>query len=467
MRTFRVLVALVAIISTVSPMAVSAAGSTTLVISEMATGTSDNANKEFVELYNMTSMPVTLVGWSVEYKAATSQDTASSWTKRASLQGTISGHGYYLIAPAQYFPESNAEWSATLASGGGNIRVKNDKGLVIDQLAYGTGNAPENASAVAPGVGQSIERLPGRTDEQAGNSIDTDNNAADFLLRTATQPQSILSPLEPSITVSTPLPPVIEDETVPPVQSIFITELYINPIAPLTDAHDEYIELYNAADVSINLLGYQLQNGSIFQNKYVFPDTVFAPHTYKAFSITQTKLSLTNTAGTVRLVNNSGAMVDQTMAYSDAPDGQSWSLFDEGWKWTLQSTPDKQNIAVFPVTSLVSSAAVSQPPIAKTATVKKAKTTPKAVKKLAVKAPPKAKKIKLASVAKPKASFVTHATASQVKTASWLLISLIVLTIGYALYEFRHDVRNFYYLIRRNFRPRPETGIEPERRGDD
>src|SRR5689334_12373574 len=50
---------------------------------------------DFIELYNNSSSPVTLAGWSVQYASS----TGSTWTA-ANLSGTIPAHGYYLIQEA-------------------------------------------------------------------------------------------------------------------------------------------------------------------------------------------------------------------------------------------------------------------------------------------------------------------------------------------------------------------------------
>src|SRR5436305_120081 len=123
MYILRLVASLVLLVSALVPISIQAS-STTVVISELQTATAASASQEFVELYNASSNDVSLVGWTIEYKAATSADVAASWSKRATLSGTIRGYGFYLAAPKAYLPSADSDWSATLAGSGGNLRVR-------------------------------------------------------------------------------------------------------------------------------------------------------------------------------------------------------------------------------------------------------------------------------------------------------------------------------------------------------
>ncbi len=78
----------------------------------------------------------------------------------------------------------------------------------IDTVGYGTGNAPEGSPAPGPATANSsIERKAFSTstdvsmtmggDADEGNGEDTNNNAADFIVRSASQPQTSMSAPEP------------------------------------------------------------------------------------------------------------------------------------------------------------------------------------------------------------------------------------------------------------------------------
>ncbi|HSX41328.1 MAG TPA: lamin tail domain-containing protein [Candidatus Saccharimonadales bacterium] len=418
-----------------------------LVISEVQTGTSASASQEFVELYNPTAADISLAGWTIEYKSATGDDTA--WTKRGTLDGTIKSYGFYLAAPKSYLSNADADWSPTLASTGGNIRIEDANGAVVDQLGYGAAaNAAETAPASAPVAGQSLERLPGRLVEEGGNATDTNDNSCDFIVRTTPLPQNTASETEvPQVDTGDPNPAgeTAEDQVVTPAYlPVEISELFIDPAAPLTDAHDEYIELHNSNNVPVDLTDYVLKAGSSFHDYFVLPNITLAPDAYLALYSDQTHISLTNSGGAAELLDPLGNVVAVTEGYGDAPTGQAWGKFAGGWQWTLQNTPGEVNILLAPV---VVSAKTSS---AKTTTAHKAAAKaakPKAVKKSAIDKH-KTAKAKVAGVSTPKVSPATiHASA-------WLIAGLAVLTIAYASYEFRYDIRNFYYRFRGHKRSR-------------
>jgi len=107
-----------------------------VVISELQTGTTINASQEFIELYNPTDQPVALDGWNVEYHAATA---TGSWANHTSggLHGSIPADGFYLIAPATYLSNADANFSAGMAAGGGSVQLVDSSDNVVDLLGWG------------------------------------------------------------------------------------------------------------------------------------------------------------------------------------------------------------------------------------------------------------------------------------------------------------------------------------------
>jgi hypothetical protein len=470
MTAIRVVAALTVILFTVSPSAVGAAdlsGNTgtsgSVLISEIMTASNVSASEEFIELYNPSAIDIGVSGWTVEYKSATSADTSSSWSKKGNLSGIIKAHGYYLLAPKSYLNQADADWSPGMAGTAGVVRLRDTAGTIIDLLGYGSiSNTSETAPALAPAAGQGLERLAGRLDELGGNGTDTNNNALDFLIRTVAQPQSSNSSAEP-VAGGGNNAELIPDEDLSAntiISPIQITELLPNPAAPLTDAADEFIELYNPNSVEVEIGGYKLQSGSNFSDSYILPGMSISANGYVVLYSNQTKLALTNSGGASRILNSVGALVDQTAPYSTAADGNAWALFDDNWHWTLQSTPGRANVLEPPLLPLAAASANSS----KAGTKPKTTTKPKSST-----AKPKASAIKTKSktASKPKAGSPIKLAASRLQPATWLIIGLVILTIGYALYEYRNDIFKSYQRLRGN-RGNGSGASEPTegRRGD-
>ncbi len=186
-----------------------------VVISEVAALGPQGASDEFVELYNPTGADVDIGGWTLQYRSATGPAYSNKVT--LPMGTTLVPGGFYLIASAATAtgypasaptPDIRHTVELGLAGAGGHVRIVNAMGAEIDRLGYGTATAPEGSvlTPVHASAG-SFERkaLPtstaasmatGGADEFSGNATDTDNNAADFVLRAVREPQNRSSPTE-------------------------------------------------------------------------------------------------------------------------------------------------------------------------------------------------------------------------------------------------------------------------------
>lgn len=416
-----------------------AGASTTVVISELQTGSSESASQEFVELYNASAEAVDVSGWKVQYKSAASENVGSSWSTKATLSATISAHGYLLIAPQTYLAGADVNMNAGLAASGGHVRLVDAGGTVIDLVGWGTANAPEQQAATAPAAGESLERLAGERSPLGGNAYDTDNNAANFSVRAVPEPQEAGSFTEAPVPESEWETARVEEVTPPADLAVAITELMVDPASPQSDANDEFIELHNYGETAANLSGYLLKTGSQFRDSHTIGTLVIEPGEYAVLYSRQTHLSLTNAGGSARLLAPGGEVVAEAADYEEAPVGESWAAFDDGWQWTLRPTPGADNALELAPPEVAAAKA------AKAAKAKKAKA--------AKTASAKASKVKTAAAKTTAGSAdLPEATAAARTTdpaSRGLLIGALGLTIAYALYEYRHDIRNQIIRARR------------------
>ncbi|WP_285320568.1 ExeM/NucH family extracellular endonuclease [Pseudarthrobacter sp. lyk4-40-TYG-27] len=181
-----------------------AAGTSPVVINEayLSGGSSGAAYKnKFVELYNGSNAPVSLDGWSVQYRSATGTAAPSAV---AALSGSIPAKGYYLVQGG-----SNGANGADLpapdlvagalnfgGSGGTIVLAKQPTAVglptgsavepagVADLLGYGSSNTFETKAAAAPASNTDVKSL-NRT-----GGADSNSNAADFTLSAAITPTS-------------------------------------------------------------------------------------------------------------------------------------------------------------------------------------------------------------------------------------------------------------------------------------
>jgi hypothetical protein len=183
-----------------------------LVISQAFGGggiTAGYPTNDFVELYNPTSSPVSLTGWSLQYALPLS----SSWIV-FSLSGSVPAHAYYLIVlgtndasvgtalPAADFTGAtnilSTNFKLALVNSTTPFGVTNPSASSVDFLGTGTANGFEGTVAPAGSNTTSLLRKatssatavsmtpPGGADANKGNGYDANNNSTDFVTQTST-----------------------------------------------------------------------------------------------------------------------------------------------------------------------------------------------------------------------------------------------------------------------------------------
>jgi hypothetical protein len=391
-----------------------------VVISEVQSASADDAAQEFVELYNPTTETVDLTGWVLEYKSAASADTPDSWITRAELAGQLPAHHYHL---ASTYLNHDSDLSSGLAQSGGHIRLLDADGTVIDLVGWGSANSPEGEAAPAATPGQSLERLPGEFEPDGGNAYDTQDNRQDFRIRKIAEPQSSAN-TEVATDFEPPSEPAIS------YQALIISELFIDPVSPQTDAEDEFVELHNSSSQPIEVGGLTVETGSSFNYDYLLPPAVIPPGGYLALMALDSGLTLSNSGGQARLLDTEGIEVFRTPAYSAAEPAHSWAELGDTWQWTAKPTPGAANVLE-----------VAPAAAGRTKAVK--------AKKAAAKKKATVRRAGSGRVASAAAKKSPTAALEQAKASQWLLLGLGGLTIAYAAYEFRYDLQNFYRLARR------------------
>ncbi|MDQ0850637.1 5'-nucleotidase [Arthrobacter sp. B3I9] len=183
-----------------------ATGTSQVIINEayLSGGSAGAAFKnKFVELYNTSDAPVSLDGWSLQYRSATSSAAPSF---AAPLTGSIPAKGYYLIkgganggaaAVGAELPAADLTATGFNPAGGAGTMVlaKQPTALnplaagsvvdspdVADLLGYGTSNTFETQPATAPASNADVKSLNRST------GADSNNNSADFTLSAAITP---------------------------------------------------------------------------------------------------------------------------------------------------------------------------------------------------------------------------------------------------------------------------------------
>ena len=250
------------------------AGSDAIVISEVQISSSEDAQDEFVELYNMSDASVDLTGMVLKKKLSTGSESNLD----SSLSGTIPAYSFYLVAHPDYDGAITADeiYSSTSNSITNNntiILYGNDGSTVIDKVGMGSATDVETAAATEPAEDESIERkatdisdsssmATNGPDSDLGNSYDTDNNANDFIIRTNPEPQNTSSDMEipPTVTVTptpeptdepTPTPTPTEEPTVTPTPTVEVST--VMDVLRADDRFDTVVAALEATELDDSL----------------------------------------------------------------------------------------------------------------------------------------------------------------------------------------------------------------------
>lgn len=418
-----------------------------ILIVELQTASAESSHDKYVAIYNPNDHAVNVTGWQLQYRTSNATGD-SAWHVKASLncelddraanqdcQVTLAAHDKLWMASYDLGSDRPShDLNASLAIKGGQIRFlkpeRDDQPEVVqDTLGYGTAKSTEgDASAPAPSKGASIKR---RVDP-GGRYINTNNNAADF---ESTEVPAVPDDSAPS-TGTAPSPKVYP--------AIEITELLPKPS---TGAADKFIELFNPTGETADLTGYVLQTGPHWSRHHVLRDVSIIGRGYAALKVSQINLTLSQRGGAVRLLSPDGVVIGESAVYPAAKTGQAWMKTDAGdWQWTTEPTPGAPNKLVRPTTDSNSGEAASAAaPIRKKTrsghkSAAAASSTTKANK-------PKSAGVKPYSGAQPASPQVAQNSAKP-NANYWFIGAAALLTVGYAIYEYRQDIANLWYRLK-------------------
>jgi len=182
-----------------------------VVISQVYGGNGNTYSRDYVELFNASSTPVNITGWSVQYSSASGTGFFSGNGVTA-LSGTLQPGQYYLVGLASStvgtaIPTIDASGTSSLSGTAGKVVLVNTAGTglacnggstpcdatqtaqIVDLVGYGTANFFESSVAPAPSSTTALFRA-------VGGCTDANVNSTDFTTG-APSPRNSSSPLAP------------------------------------------------------------------------------------------------------------------------------------------------------------------------------------------------------------------------------------------------------------------------------
>jgi|GEM_PF-641582 len=296
---------------------------------------------EWVELYNAGNLSVDLEGWYLE-------DGSEQKTK---LSGTIVPENFQVVS----------DIAGSLGNAGDIIRLKNEKGEVIDRVTFGTweDGTPSDNAPIASDPNSVARRIDGK---------DTDNDAADFMVtgKPTKGKANVIEGVATTTRTSHPDPAKagegspahagdlasVRDSSSPTApqndnRESVTNKLFISEIMPDPEGSDdgEWIELYWDGDVDLPLDGFQIDDADGGSRPHVIDGLMIKPKSFVLLPKSRTHLTLNNDSDNVRLLNQKGVLID-LVEYENAKEGIAYAKADDGnWHWTATSTlAGKNNI---------------------------------------------------------------------------------------------------------------------------
>ena len=187
-------ISLLAVLAALLSAAPAAAQSTTIVISEYRTRGPAGGNDEFIELRNRSAAPVDIGG----YRVNGSNASGTVSTRATIPAGVTLGAGCaYLLANSAGSVAGDQTYGTGITDDGG-LAVLTGGLEIVDQVGQSAGSAYKEGTPLAP--------TPSNADQSYERDGDTDDNAADFTLRTPAEPESGCDdgPTWPSVTATDP-----------------------------------------------------------------------------------------------------------------------------------------------------------------------------------------------------------------------------------------------------------------------
>lgn len=482
-----------------------------VLITEMQPGTAVSGSQEFIELYNQSTNAINLSAEQWQVQITSSKATTWEGAKSITLAGTFYP-GTYMLLSSNYTVAgdtqsylqhyASAQFSAGLTASSGHIRLVRTVNATVTEVSRLEWSTQTNGAYTSPGIGGSPTfMLDSAIDTTSSIKRKTDANhvfmassdvTQNFAVSSCPSPtanntapntpfaDTVVGPLPTSVDITNPLcesapgntgesgelppsnsePPAVllPNETVSatntsatpsiPAADIGlsapqITELLPNPGSPRTDAVDEFVELYNPNATAFDLSGFILEAGLTGNKHFTFPaGTTIPAHGFVTYFSETTKLSLSNTSGKVVLRDPLQRVIAQTDAYDTAKDDVAWARANGSWYWTTQPTPNASNVIKQPAAKAKKAASSS--------TSKKSTVT-----------------AKTASTKKPTSTDTTQLASTTVADTPLHPLTLAVVgafALLYGAYEYRNDVANKLYQLRRYREARREARRQPKGR---
>ncbi len=318
-------------------------------------GNAVSANDEWIELFNNGQSEISLDGWLLK---------SADEKLKINLKGIIPGQGFFLLERTDdtTLPDITADliYKGSLSNNGEALILIDNNGIIIDQIDCQTGwPAGDNKTK------QTMERAengwqtspePGGTPKAINSQLTTspvipsppeageESHPSETPEQQNTGDSSAALPLQNDDGSTKPAAqPELKLQIIEYPKNIFINEILPSPEGP--DDKNEWVEVLNANDFTVNLAGWRIKDTVGATKTYTLPqDSQIAANGFLLIPRTRSKITLQNNGDGLELYNPNGDLLDQVI-FPSAPNNQSYNRGPNGWVWSSVLTPGAVNQA--------------------------------------------------------------------------------------------------------------------------
>ena len=367
---YRFIIALLTIIGllvTYPPDTVRADAIEKVHIIEIQTRTEDDANNEFVTLYNASSEPINMTNWQFEYATSSSDPKDDdSWSNKIlsadrDKHVTVEPDEVIILGTNNFQDANDIDVALGMASGtrqnGAQLRLQDENNQTVDYVAWGDVEQPlHGKAATAADSDETIARcfidseLQISTDLTADFAIQSQPLLMDRLdcLGTGGDGEGDDSNKDENDENDNNEPPEdIDENDTDAIENVCI-DIIISEVLPNGEEHGPFIELVNKSGSTQSLAECQIEvrsEGGMVRGPHILADIELEPEEYYILKQNHPATqSLFSTVETTIYLLNQDTEIHSTTYPSSMPDDVAWAWFGNNtWEKTSSPTPGEVN----------------------------------------------------------------------------------------------------------------------------